>query len=72
MIKREYPFEDCVIDIRIQGADRSGNVWGLLDILTLDREAHLLPPRRISLFDDREWQKVSQDVARRNSGNVEV
>ena len=72
MIDRRFPFEDCVVHIQVQGTDRSGNLWGVIDVLTPDGTGHLIAPRRLSLFEDRDWHHWAMDTARRNSGNVAV
>ncbi len=72
MIERTYTFEDSTFVVHVQGADRSGNLWGVLDILTVDMRGHLLPPERISLFDAENWQIVARKAAMRNSGNVDL
>lgn len=67
-----FPFEDCVVDVIVQSIDRAGKLWGLVDVLTLKRDGHLVPPERIGLFDPQDWGRLMREGARRNSGNVDL
>ena len=72
MIQRSYTFEDCLVKIAVQGADRSGHLWGVVDVVTPDGMGHLVSPRRISLFDPRDWTSFAAEAASRNSGNTAI
>ena len=72
MIERTYPFDDCVVRVHVQGMDRSGQLWGVVDIQTPGDQGHLIAPQRVSLFDARAWRAVAHETARNNSGNVEL
>ena len=72
MIERSYAFEDCFVKIAVQGADRSGHLWGVIDLVTPDGKGHLVSPRRISLFDPRDWTTFAAEAASRNSGNTAI